>query len=213
MPPQIPKTPSAPPPTPETSPSPSTETIGENQAALSAEFSIGESEARELRVPVKVRAGAKLNVRGWDLEKKEEIVSKPDAVRTVAELKTYAEALAVSDENIKKLGIAKGGVEIAYSHRGKMLGFIPWGYIVSSSVSKSGGVKVRFPWYSVFLKKDFTAAELTEEVETDLRKLETEVQARQMQDEITKLSRTFQLLSNIMKARHDTAQSAAQNLR
>lgn len=67
-------------------------------------------------------------------------------------LADYAERVAAIDKNVKKIVIDESGVQVNYRQPAKLFGFIPFSLTVSASVDNEGKVKVKFPWYTFFVK-------------------------------------------------------------
>lgn len=136
------------------------------------------------------------------------LLDNPKAVETEDDLKDYAKGLIDSDTNIKKLAVANNEVEILYSQPGKLFGIIPVNYGASVKVDSVQKVKVKFPWWTVFVKKSQTLHEqgLASEIEGKLQQL-------QLQEQMNRLSQTMNILSNILKSKHDAAINSIRNIK
>jgi hypothetical protein len=159
-------------------------------------------------------------VRGWDPEKKEEIVARPEEVKTSEDLQMYVEAVALSDTEIKEINIKKDAVVVESREPGKLFGFIPVHLMRTVEVkfdlkdSTEDPVDVEFSWWHVFVKKSESTEDLTEEIKTELSLLKMEDMKRvRTESKISTYARTLQVLSNVMKTKHDTVKNSISNVR
>jgi hypothetical protein len=162
----------------------------------------------------------KVTVRGWDPKKKEEIIGRPEEVKTSDDLKMYVEAVALNDEAIKDIRINKDVIEVESRESGKLFGFIPVHMTRTVSVkysladSSEDPVDVEFSWWHVFVKKPESASDITKEIKTELYLLKMEDMKRvRSESAISSHARTLQLLSNVLKTKHDTAKNSISNVR
>lgn len=158
-------------------------------------------------------------VRGWDPEKKEEILAHPEAATTSAALKVYVEAVALHDAAITSVTVKEGVAEIVSEESGKLLWFIP--VTMTSRVtidlkikdSTSDPVSVRLPWWHIFVS-GVSPRDLDTELSTAL---EGAVWAKVDNSEAPTASAhaAFRLktVSNVLKTKHDTAKNSIGNVR
>jgi type VI protein secretion system component Hcp len=182
---------------------------GEASASKPKEIVVVGSKVREV---LRAQGVTKVTVRGWDPEKKEEI-SESD-VRNEADLGIMLVAAAQADKNIEEVSLNFEEIKVKYSSQGKLFGFIPVDYLINVTADRNeeidnsayGRVKVKFPWYRVFMKTGISRSELeselTEELDTDAGGSEVVVEAR-----------AFNTISNTLKARHDIAMSIIRNMK
>jgi hypothetical protein len=88
-------------------------------------------------------------------------------VRTVAQLKLFARALAESDANIRKIVVEDNTVTVSYRKKAWVFGFVPFNFILETTVVENE-VVVEKPWWLLFSRDDVDdhiavlEAELTE---------------------------------------------------
>ncbi|MAE68780.1 MAG: hypothetical protein QF793_00795 [Candidatus Peribacteraceae bacterium] len=68
------------------------------------------------------------------------------AVRTVPQLKLFARALAESDAHLRKVEVSEGAVIISYRMKAWLFGFIPFNYILETSI-EDNTVTANQPWW------------------------------------------------------------------
>lgn len=144
---------------------------------------------------VNKKTTAKVEVRGWDPEKKELIE---------AEVQTQVE----NDSAIKSVEITQDNVNLKYATKAKLFAFIPITMNVDVSSSSEGRVKVKFPWYRFMVKTDYAkSAEILNYIfqnnESDFEFLRTKGSA-EAQLEI------FIIIKNAM---HEMSKSIIQNIK
>lgn len=182
---------------------------------------ISEDDLSQLRAEVSDTGEAKkVNVRGWDPEKKEEIIARPEDVETPKDLKVYLEAVALRDEAIERIAIKDERVVITSEEEGKLFGFIPVsisGQIVIDykfEDSTEDQVKVKFPWWHVFVKKTISLDALETELSSGLDDFSWQkVDNSETSTEAGRISRAVGRVSNVLKTRHDTAKNSVSNIR
>ncbi len=162
----------------------------------------------------------KVGVQGWDPKKKEEIIGSPHNVRTPEELSVYVEAVALNDARISDISVSRSSVEIQSAEKGKLFWFIPVQMTrvitvnIKDGEKKADRVKVKFPWYHVFVKKTETSEALKSEVSTRLDTWEWEsVDSSQSMTDAARISHILQLVSGILKTKHDTVKNSTGNVR
>lgn len=185
-----------------------------SNAALRAEVQTGQPqtlEAVEIETKANAETGnqrvlptvnkkttAKVTVRGWDAEKKEQIEVK------------IGEALE-NNPRISSLEVSENSVLVQYGATAKVLGFIPITMNINVEADANAKVKVKFPWYKFMVKSNFSnAAELLNGVfqnnQTNLEFLKSKA-AEDRQVEI------FIQISNSLKAMHDMSKPIIQNIK
>ena len=208
---------------------------GQSDASAGLSVQIGDPDFDLLRIEIdsdgsdQVRAEVSamgvtggVRVRGWDPEKKEEIVGRPEETKTPADLKVYIEALTLSDAAIKGITLREGVAEIATSEPGKLFGFIP--VSMSSNVAVDFNLKdttadpvdvnVKLPWWSMFVKKSFSSSALEKELHTGLSGgIWQKVDNSDMPVSASMVARTLGFVSNVLKTKHDTAKNSVSNVR
>ena len=187
------------------------ETTGDQDFDL-LDINVGGEELEEVRAEVATDSQTgKTNLRGWNPGRKEEIVARPENVKTTADLKVYVEAVALNDEALKSVKVKKDTVEMESRESGKLLGFIP--VRLSSTVTVKydlrGGaeeqINIRLPWWHIFVKKSYSPNTLKSEIAERLRTSEAKKMSDPMpQDEMSHVSQILKLVSSIMKTKHET---------
>lgn len=165
-------------------------------------------------------AADRIRKRGWDVSRKEEIIGKPDRVRTERDLRIYTEATALADPDIKKITIDKEAIRMERRERGKLFWVIPVEMTAEVVIrfairdSTSDPVNVRLPWWSVFVKKPYREREIEQEAR---RVHESSIWEKLDNSEepssATRASRALYMTSNILRTKHDTAKNAIGNIR
>jgi hypothetical protein len=184
-------------------------------------ISVGGDDLEKFRTEVSsADTTKKVIVRGWDPEKKEEIVARPLEVKTTEDLKVYVEAVALSDAAIQDIRIKKDVIEVESREPGKLFGFIPVQMTRTVAVkfnlsdSSADPVDVEFSWWHVFVKKSESRAELTKEINTELNLLKMEDMKRvRSESKISSYAATLRLISSVMKTKHDTVKNSISNVR
>jgi len=152
------------------------------QLAPSLESETKSSETKKTAVQ------AKVIVRGWDAEKKQEIESN---VQIALE----------NNKEITSAEITEDTVTIHYLAPAKLFGF--WSikmnlYIFSD---KEGRVKVKFPWYRFLVRTDFS--NIAEEINGVFQNSEIDLEFLKSEDTAERQVKLFNLLSNILKAKRN----------
>ena len=104
-----------------------------------------EGNSERLLPTVNKKTGAKVTVRGWDTEKKEEVESTINAK-------------VEEDENIRMVEISEENVVVVYATPAKLFGFVNITMNLTIETSADGKVKVRLPWYSFLVSSEFKKA-------------------------------------------------------
>ncbi|OGZ97167.1 MAG: hypothetical protein A3I44_02215 [Candidatus Sungbacteria bacterium RIFCSPLOWO2_02_FULL_51_17] len=161
-----------------------------------------------------------LTVGGWDPDIIEEIVGRPHDIKTPEELKVYVEATALNDGALKGIEIKKDSIEVESRESGKLFWFIP--VEISSTViikynvrdSSEDWVSMRFPWWHIFVKKAYGPGALKTELIGGLTVGEaTKASDPMPQNEMSRISQTLQIVSTILKTKHDTVKNSISNVR
>ena len=162
----------------------------------------------------------RVTVRGWDTDKKEEVVAHPEEVKTPEDLRVYAEAVALRDGALKGIKIKENLLEVESHETGKLFRFIPVGISMKITVDLNAGnasqdrVKVKLPWWHFLATKDVSAADVMAGIGAGLDVAVGEDAAvLALQDVIQRDTKVLQLVSNVMKTRHDTAKNSIGNIR
>lgn len=156
------------------------------------------------------------------------------------DLQLYVVATVQSDENIEEVILSDEEVSIDYRTTVHLFGFIPVETTQRATITfgdgvrgadqdKFGRVKVKMPWWHVFGRKEVRPQDLKAAIEEELESkwevsefdavkgADTETEGRSSESIAPYFAKiqaqAFQLLSNIMKTKHDTAKSAINNVR
>ena len=174
------------------------------------------------RVPINTVSQKKVEVRGWNPDKKEiivgpilagndppviEVVLDPTSITSLEELEAFAANLANQDSNIKLIKLTSESIELDYQYEGRLFGVFPIKAWTRAFIGNDNRVKLKNPWYDIFIKKSIKY-ELSDS-ESDLSKL----QIQGLQNELQKQAWSLQLISNIMKTKHDTVKNSINNIR
>ena len=184
-------------------------------------INVGGDELEKFRADVSTADQTKhVMVRGWDPDKKAEIVGRPEDVKTSKDLKVYVEAVALSDAAIQGITIKGKALEVTLREQGKLFWFIPVELpsiiVVDFKLEDSTGdlIDVRFPWWHIFVKKNHGPGALKKELSgvSDSSKWQ-KVDNSEAPTDISRLAQTLRLISNIMKTKHDTVKNSISNVR
>lgn len=207
--------------------------------------SAGAEEKGNVEYSWKVEKGESIEidgelVRGWDPATKEEFLRARQEfaeVRSGQDLERFAAGVLLDDDALTEVVLGDETLEVISEEKGKLFWFIPVTYMSrvvvrftpSDSTADSAAVSVRFPWWSVFVKKAYSADALEGEVRGSLSAVswekvdnsEAPVPSERVADttgtfDPTKwetLARTLGLVSNIMKTKHDTVKNSVSNVR
>ncbi len=98
----------------------------------------------------------------------------PEKVETKEDLEQFAEVIARYDEKVEKINFSDNKIAINYESTVKLLGVFPINLTQEISIQLDGGVdtqpkvKVRFPWWHIFARKDTEVNALKEKLESEL---------------------------------------------
>lgn len=158
----------------------------------------------------------KVTVRGWDPEKKEEIIAHPEKVKRSEDLKIYAEAVALNDAAIKGIKINKDSLQIESVEEGKLFGFIPVNMssfvTLNFTASSSEAINVRLPWWNIFVKKTFKSGELKAELSGVFNPSKWGIDNSTVLN-AGHVSQALGDVSNVLKTKHDTVKNSIGNIR
>lgn len=185
------------------------------------QFKVEEGESAAKKPKEIVVVGSK--VRGWDPVKKEEIrgvaPQRTDEVHNETDLAFLATRLFIENEDVPTEDISLNFEKITWAYRqeAKLLGLFPLSLRheleVDTRADSYGRIKVRFPWWHVFVSKPVSDVEIVALYDAEVQSLgggnimddpETPLLQRQAQ--------TLQTLSNVSKALHDTAMAIIRKL-
>ena len=157
-----------------------------------------ETDNQRVLPTVNKKTTTKVTVRGWDMEKKEQIEAK---IQTALE----------HNPQITNLEVSENSVLVKYGATAKLFGFIPMTMNINVEADANANVKVKFPWYKFMVTSYFSnAAELLNGVfqnnQSDLEFLRSKA-AEDRQVEI------FIRISNSLKAMHEMSKPIIQNIK
>lgn len=130
-----------------------------------------------------------------------------DAIHDIDDFENFAENILSQDLSISRIKLASTSLELDYETPGKLFGVIPVKITAKAIMDNEYRVKVKFPWYAVFIKK--AVGLKLKESESDLSKL----QIAELKNELQKQAWSLQLLSSILKKHSDTASGIIQNMK
>jgi len=197
-------------------------THNEDTDADAAAVQYNESDIDFLRgSAVSVKA---VEVRGWDPKEKQEFLAtvKTHAqIESKQDLDNFAKGVLVTDANVEAVVSSEEEVEVKYRVPAKFLGIFEASLGVTVSVEAQGEgeaessvserVKVKFPWLRIFFSiSEGVREEALQEAVVSQVSAEIETQT---QFELQAQARLFQIISNVLKVKHDTAKNSIQNVR
>lgn len=83
-------------------------------------------------------------------------IDDADEVNSSADFEHYVAFKAKSDERIKDVELKDGKVLVTYAMPVKFFGIWRTSMNTTAEVNSTGAVEVRYPWYSVFMRKEFS---------------------------------------------------------
>ena len=88
-------------------------------------------------------------------------IDEADEVHSSADFEHFIAHKAKSDEHMKEVKLKDGKVEVTYALPVEFLGF--WDTTLDTTVSAdvSGNVEFDYPWYAIFMQKDFSKKSVT----------------------------------------------------
>ena len=140
-------------------------------------------------------------------------------VESEKDLELFAVATAASDNNIEEISFYFNKIEMKYSQPAKLFGFIPVTYTATAIVGeeiypdKYGRVKLKLPWWLAFAQDN--SEELKGDLEQGMSAMGNNAQLANihLQNAMQKQQQLIQMMSNVMKTKHDTAKAAVNNVR
>jgi len=145
----------------------------------------------------------KVEVRGWDPEKKE-VTMEPDDIDEAQDFLDLVGAVVLSDENIEEVSLTYTEIKVGYSQPAKLFGFFSIDMTARAEVDEAGEVKVKFPWYRFLTTNN--VGELRKEMDKATPKLSEAVAGGETSvDFLRERARLFQTISDVMRAARDTA--------
>ena len=151
----------------------------------------------------------KVEVRGWDPEKKE-VTIKPENVNSPKDFLDLVGATVLSDENIESVSLDSKEIKMEYRQPAKLFGFIPMSLTAQVELSGTDQLKVKFPWYTFLTKNN--AKEVKDEI--DVLSFSWGAKATDEEDiNLQDRARKFQAISNVLRASHDTMKAIIQNIK
>jgi len=152
-------------------------------------------------------------MRGWDPKQKQEFLATVKAhaeVQSGQDLENFARGVLLQDENVEELAVEEEKLVVKYLSRGKFLGFIPLSFTQTVELDTEGDdmgrVKVRMPWFAFLLRADVSAEELENELGINEKWMRASWNAAE-------IAEAFNILTSVLKTKHDTAMAAIQNIR
>ncbi len=140
----------------------------------------------------------KVQVRGWDGDKKEITISPEDILKG-EDFLDFVGATVLSDANIKSVSLDLKKTSIKYDQPAKLLGFIPVNLEASVEFSGKDQVEIKFPWYTFFTKNN------TKEVKDEIDALSLLWGATEDKGDtaLQDRARKLQSINDVMKVAHD----------
>jgi hypothetical protein len=80
-------------------------------------------------------------------------VTNPDTIQNKTDLESFAYTILSSNQNIKTIKITEDKIEIAYTERAKLFGFIPFNMNTKVSTDDSKEVMAKAPWYRFLVSR------------------------------------------------------------
>lgn len=166
----------------------------------------------------------KVIVRGWDPEKKQEILdtapTRPEDVTSEEGLEGFAARVMIEDERMKSVAFEEEKVVVKYASRGRLFGLIPIGFTQTVEVdSRQEGerprmVKVRLPWFSFLVAEDVSARDIEAAAEEELKGGKGDDHKDWIElSSFSNQAGVFRSISNVLKTRHDTVKNSIGNVR
>lgn len=152
-------------------------------------------------LPTVNKREAKVIVRGWDTEKKEEVANMEKNIKATAE----------ADENIASIEIKPEKIEMQYRRPAKLFGFIPVAYYHAFTIDDKGNVAQGHPWWLAFAKDD--ADSFGSDAKYVFQNNQSDLRFIKMQTAIEQQVQRFNALSNVLKTRHEAAMNSIRNIK
>jgi len=100
-----------------------------------------------------------------------------------------------------------------YKQPAKLFGFINTEYTASAQIDEFGRLKVQFPWWLALSSDNADEVEAALKESIDELGDDAQMAYLDLQDSVQKQQQLIQMMSNIMKTKHDTAKAAINNVR
>ncbi len=139
---------------------------------------------------VNKKTTAKITVRGWDAEKKEEIEGK----------------IAAAIENnpqITSTEVAEDSVTVHYSAPAKLFGFIPFNMNIVLQTNAEGHIIAHFPWYKFMATSPFS--NVAENMNEIFQHNQTDLEFVKAKGNVDGQVQTLSKVSAALKAQYDLA--------
>lgn len=162
-----------------------------------------------LKGGISVAAG---DVNGLTEEERQEFLATVKShaeVKSGQDLENFAKGVLLNDAAVDDIAVDEEGVSISYKARGKLFGIIPITFTETVMVNPIGVVKVRFPWFSFLVNEDVEVGD----IETDISLSNRELTGTGEVWDFSAYARTINIISNILKTKHDTAKNSISNVR
>ena len=158
---------------------------------------------------ISVAAG---DVNGLTDDEKEERLEKVKTwaeARSGQELQNFAQGVLLRDAQVKGVKIKENLLEIESVETGKFFWLVPVQMaakvevIFNSSGHTLDKVKVKFPWWHIFVRKNGGAGGLESELNAELEGQQWEsLNETEFEEEAARISQALNLISNILKIKH-----------
>lgn len=135
-----------------------------------------------------------------------------DDVKSDEDLALFATKKAEEDENIEEISLNYEKINMKYSTEAKLFGFLPIAMRenIEFVADNEGRVKVQFPWWNIFAKKAINKESLERDLTTAFQEKSAEEDA---ESNARVTAQHLHVLTNILKAKHETAKNAINNVR
>lgn len=165
---------------------------------------VSTSSPRQASTTVNAISIAAREFNGWDTNSRVAFLQTVKAaaqIRSGQELENFARGVLIADPNVTQVAVNSESVAISYREPAKFLGIIKSALTLTVSASSEGAVTAQFPWYRFLFA-------LPSEINADTiaREAESEIAASVTQNELQKRAAVLQIIANILKTRHDSAQ-------
>lgn len=181
-----------------------------------------EKEDGEEKTSSTILSVSAVEVRGWNPEKKAEILGASltmGEVRSDEDLSNFAATMVINDENIDSVEVDNERIEVDYKFPAKFLGMFKTNVrahvtVASSAVAGESRVKVKFPWLAFLYRIDASvkAPALIEAIDTQVAqgvgRLHTKAAT-----EVTIRADTLDVVVAVLRVKHDTAMNSVSNIK
>lgn len=184
---------------------------GDNNDATSSDNGIDKKAKEIVLIGSKVRKDVEdsnVVVRGWDPEKKE-VTIHPEDIKKGEDFLDFVGATVLSDKNIESVSLDPKKTIMKYDQPAKLFGFIPISLTAQVELEGKDILKVKFPWYTFLTKSN--AQKVRKEI--DVLSLAWGASAEGGDTGLQDRARKFQIVSNILKATHDSSTASVGNIK